>query len=130
VTPRRAFVLAGASLFLASLRVEAHPRMISYNHPNCISCHVSPQGRGPLKGYGRGIDIEQSFSDFDATGRLSGTLLDPKYSSDWNGQFGPTLLDFVATTRVNHEFDSQKTDPTFSALFRQAISLERNNASA
>ena len=96
--------------------------MISYDHPNCISCHVSVQGRGLLNRYGRGIDIEQSYSDADLTGRALGYLLDAKYGSgDWDGRFGNVLTDVAATARINHEFDTDKTDPTFSALFRQIV---------
>jgi hypothetical protein len=113
-------------LWLAPLslaRVEAHPRMIAYGHSNCVSCHVAPQGRGLLNRYGRGIDMEQSLSDVDVTGRIMAALLDPKYAEDWDGHFGPVLFDFVATSRLNQEFDTTKTDPTFSALFRQVLFL-------
>ncbi len=109
-------------------RVAAHPRMISYGHVNCISCHVAPQGRGLLKPYGRGIDMEQSLSDIDVTGRILGAMLDAKYADDWDGQFGPVLMDFVASGRLNQEFDTTKTDPVFSALFRQAIFFGKKQA--
>lgn len=98
--------------------------MISYDHPNCVSCHVSVQGRGLLKGHGRGIDIEQSLSDFDATGAMLGALIDPEFGDgNWDGYFGRVLADFVVTGRMNHEFDTDKTDPTLSALYRQIIFL-------
>lgn len=36
------------------------PNMIRLGYPNCLSCHVSPQGGGLLNTYGRGIDEAQS----------------------------------------------------------------------
>jgi hypothetical protein len=108
-------------------QASAAPRMISYGYPNCIACHVSVQGRGLLKAHGRGIDIEQSLSDVDLTGELLGRLIDPKYANgDWNGYFGNVLADFVVTTRINHEFDTGKTDPTLSALYRQTIFFDHD----
>lgn len=96
--------------------------MISYNYPNCVSCHVSVQGRGLLKGYGRGIDIDQSYSDYDATGAALGYLIDSKYGDgNWDGYFGNVLADFVVTSRLNREVDTSKTDPTLTALYRQII---------
>jgi hypothetical protein len=34
--------------------------MVRLGYPTCASCHVSPQGGGPLNVYGRGIDEAQS----------------------------------------------------------------------
>jgi hypothetical protein len=36
------------------------PTMIRLEYPNCVSCHISPQGGGPLNLYGKGIDLAQS----------------------------------------------------------------------
>lgn len=36
------------------------PVMIRLGYPNCVSCHVAPQGGGILNEYGRGIDEAQS----------------------------------------------------------------------
>ena len=33
----------------------------------------------------------------------------------------PGLADFVVSSRPNQEFDTDKTDPAFSALYRQVI---------
>ena len=60
---------------LATMQVAANPRMISYGYPNCISCHVSVQGRGLLSSYGRGIEIAQSYSQADLTGLMLGSLM-------------------------------------------------------
>lgn len=38
----------------------ALPTMVRLGYPNCASCHISPQGGGPLDVYGRGIDEAQS----------------------------------------------------------------------
>src|SRR5262245_58095366 len=34
--------------------------MVRLGYPNCVSCHVSPQGGGLLNDYGHGIDEAQS----------------------------------------------------------------------
>jgi hypothetical protein len=39
----------------------ALPTMVRLGYPNCLSCHVAPQGAGLLNSYGRGIDQAQSF---------------------------------------------------------------------
>ena len=49
-----------ASLFLVASILSALPNMIRLGYPNCMSCHVSPQGGGLLNPYGRGIDEAQS----------------------------------------------------------------------
>lgn len=44
----------------ASRQLLALPTMIRLGYPNCMSCHVTPQGGGLLNPYGRGIDEAQS----------------------------------------------------------------------
>ena len=119
----RRFVLASlASLFLGSVTLQAAPRMISYQYPNCVSCHISPQGRGLLRPYGRGIDMDQSLSDADVTGALLGKILGGDYGDgNWGGNFGPVTADVISTTRYNHEFDTNKTDPAFAAVARMTV---------
>lgn len=109
-------------------RLAAHPRMISYDYTNCIQCHVAPQGRGLLNSYGRGIDMEQSLSQEDYTGRALGALLDPKYAEDsWKGRFGPVLLDFVVTNRLNYDIEKSRADAVFSGIYRQTIFLGKKS---
>jgi hypothetical protein len=38
----------------------ALPNMIRLGYPNCVSCHIAPQGGGLLNSYGSGIDEGQS----------------------------------------------------------------------
>src|SRR5262245_61835606 len=57
----RPIPVAATLVSLASLPLLALPTMIRLGYPNCASCHVSPQGCGPLNEYGRSIDEAQSF---------------------------------------------------------------------
>lgn len=53
--------LLGALLFAAVARQGlALPTMIRLGYPNCVSCHIAPQGAGLLNLYGRSIDRAQS----------------------------------------------------------------------
>ena len=123
----RLLTIALAGVF-AGRHCEAHPRMVSYDFPNCVSCHVSVQGRGLLNKYGRGIDMEQSLSDADISARALSQSLGEKYAEgDWDGRFGNVLADFTTTSRFNYEFDTGKSDPTFSAVFRQIIFLGKKS---
>ncbi len=121
---RDRLVVAGAFLLLASAPAHAAPRMISYGYPSCVSCHVSPQGRGLLNSYGRGIDIAQSYSKKDFTAMLLGR---PSNSDEpgenWDGRFGNVLADFVVSMRLNQRLDRDKTDPAIASLYRQVIFL-------
>jgi hypothetical protein len=100
--------------------------MISYGYPNCVSCHVAPQGRGLLSAYGRGIDIAQSYSQVDATGELLAKVFHGDFNSgQWDGTFGNVLADVTATGRINRDLDKGNTDPTVAALYRQVIFLGR-----
>jgi hypothetical protein len=110
--------IAGALLVLGTNVAHATPRMISYGYPNCISCHVSVQGRGLLNSYGRGIEIAQSYSKSNWTGRRANAA-DP--TEHWNGRFGNVLLDFLISTRLAQRIDQDKTDPQVAALYRQVI---------
>jgi len=44
----------------AAAPARALPTMIRLGYPNCASCHIAPQGGGPLNAYGRAIDEAQS----------------------------------------------------------------------
>jgi hypothetical protein len=113
--------IAGA-LLLGTNLAHATPRMISYGYPNCISCHVSVQGRGLLNTYGRGIEVAQSYCKADFTAMLLGrpsNATDP--GENWNGRFGNVLLDFLISTRLTQRIDANKTDPMLAALYRQVV---------
>ncbi len=98
--------------------------MVSFDYPDCYSCHVAVQGRGLLNHTGRGMDMEQSLSQTDATGALLGYLLDPKYNEGkWKGDFGNVLADFTTTSKFKHNFSSDQSDPTFAAIYRQIVFL-------
>jgi hypothetical protein len=123
--PRSYIGAIGSVLLLLGTNVaHATPRMISYGYPNCISCHVSVQGRGLLNSYGRGIEIAQSYSKTDLTAMLLGrraNAADP--TENWNGRFGNVLADFLISTRLTQRIDPNKTDPQVAALYRQVIFL-------
>ncbi|HJT81818.1 MAG TPA: hypothetical protein VJ719_11525 [Chthoniobacterales bacterium] len=109
-------------------RSTAAPRMIAYGYPNCISCHVSVQGRGLLNSYGRGIDIAQSYSKKDLTALLLGRAGNQNDAAgNWDGRFGNLLFDFYVTSRLNHRIDPEKTDPTLLALYRQVIFFDHED---
>lgn len=53
--------MAVVGLFCVSGRpLLALPTMIRLGYPNCLSCHISPQGGGLLNLYGHGVDQAQS----------------------------------------------------------------------
>lgn len=121
---RAYLIVVGALALLPAGHVYATPRMISYGYPNCMSCHVSVQGRGLLNSYGRGIDIAQSYSKKDFTAMLFGRAGDNEDpGKNWDGRFGNVLVDFLLSSRLNQRLDHDKTDPTFTALYRQVIFL-------
>jgi hypothetical protein len=102
--------------------------MISFDYPNCVQCHVAPQGRGLLNGYGRDIDMEQSLSHEDYTARLLGALIDPKFADDsWKGNFGPVLLDFVISNRLNYNLKTDAANGAFAGIYRQIIYLNKKH---
>lgn len=48
-------------LLMMTWPVFALPNMVRLGYPNCVSCHVNPQGGGLLNVYGKGIDAAQSW---------------------------------------------------------------------
>lgn len=54
------FVLGAAAVLGSFAPALALPTMIRLGYVNCASCHISPQGGGPLNTYGRAIDEAQS----------------------------------------------------------------------
>ena len=119
----------------------ALPTMVRLGYGDCVSCHISPQGGGPLNAYGRGIDRAQSLrageyrpsgSDFvtalNLRGRITHDLrgMMPAHAK-WVGDqraasaFGPRLL-YRNVTDVSDGFRLSATvtcDPAKkpSALF-------------
>jgi hypothetical protein len=59
--------IAGCTGFigLVAAPASALPTMIRLGYTDCASCHISPQGGGPLNAYGRGIDVAQSLRGGD-----------------------------------------------------------------
>jgi hypothetical protein len=53
-------IAAAAMIVLTSRPASALPTMIRLGYSDCASCHIAPQGGGPLNAYGRGIDEAQS----------------------------------------------------------------------
>jgi hypothetical protein len=62
VTAQRLFRVGVSTLIAVAAAAPAFalPTMIRLGYPTCGSCHISPQGGGPLNEYGRGIDQAQS----------------------------------------------------------------------
>src|SRR3954467_1698782 len=61
----RRLLAAGAVVAVCAVHAapaHALPTMIRLGYTDCASCHISPQGGGPLNAYGRGIDAAQSLS--------------------------------------------------------------------
>ncbi len=55
-----AFVVGAGLALLGASQASASPAMIRLGYSSCQVCHLSPQGRGLLTDYGRGIDDAQS----------------------------------------------------------------------
>ena len=104
---RAALLIAAAALTGSS--GWALPTMIRLGYPNCVSCHITPQGGGLLNSYGRGIDQAQSMT---------------------GGEYKPTegalvrVLTFNGRTRQDIRWTGQEA--ASSATGRPWASLMRN----
>jgi hypothetical protein len=88
---------AAALILLAGRPAFALPTMIRIGYTDCASCHISPQGGGPLNAYGRGIDEAQSLraQDYQPSPdrRLTQDLrLVLQEQGTWNGQSGTNFF--------------------------------------
>ena len=111
-------------LFLLMLIGEpllASPTMIRFRYTNCVVCHVSPQGRGILNQYGRGVDEAQSLrgGDFEpslslirrflnANGRINHDIRLVSYvnlaqSKVTNSSSTYQRLDYINSTRITEK---------------------------
>ncbi|HYZ84434.1 MAG TPA: hypothetical protein VE621_08525 [Bryobacteraceae bacterium] len=67
-------LLTGLLILAAASSTWALPTMVRLGYPNCVSCHVSPQGGGLLNEYGRGIDEAQSLRAGEYVGKVPESL--------------------------------------------------------
>jgi hypothetical protein len=88
----------------------ALPTMVRLGYPTCASCHVSPQGGGPLNSYGRGIDEAQS----RRAGEYKPGELDPRAMNLW----GRTTQDVRTVIQEQGTF---ATDKPAANLFRPRL---------
>jgi hypothetical protein len=68
-------VLGVAVMTLVGAPASALPTMIRLGYTDCASCHLAPQGGGPLNAYGRGIDAAQSLLGGDYQPSKDGRLM-------------------------------------------------------
>jgi hypothetical protein len=95
----------------AAAPARALPTMIRLGYANCASCHIAPQGGGPLNAYGRGIDEAQS--------RRAG-----EYKPADPGDGGPLNLWGRVTQDVRTVIQEQQTwttDQAAANLFRPRL---------
>jgi hypothetical protein len=77
-------------------KINALPTMIRLGYPNCVSCHVSPQGGGLLNGYGRAIDQAQSLRAGEYKPKENGLAR----ILSWDGRINQDLR-YVASSQTN-----------------------------
>jgi hypothetical protein len=82
--------------------------MIRLGYPNCVSCHITPQGGGLLNSYGRGIDQAQSLlgGEYQATDTPLVRFL------SWSGRIRQDVR------WTGQEFASTSTDRPWSTIMR------------
>ena len=71
-----------AGLMLLAAPLNALPTMVRLGYVNCAACHISPQGGGLLKAYGRSIDEAQSLR----AGEYQPTMNSVTRALSWNGR--------------------------------------------
>lgn len=94
---------------------SAAPRMISYQYPSCVSCHISPQGRYLLNEYGAGIDEAQSFRASEA-----------EPNNVYKGEIGGIPLALTHDVRLRGRFDAndqRERDELFRGLMRASLAV-------
>jgi hypothetical protein len=108
---RRWFRTGASALaaFVTAAPALALPTMIRLGYPNCSSCHIAPQGGGPLNQYGRGIDEAQSLR--------AGEYLQPGPAGKWS-LWGRVTQDVRAVMQEQETWTSDKADAN---LFRPRL---------
>ena len=106
----RRIILAAIVSLGAAAPALALPTMVRLGYPTCASCHVSPQGGGPLNVYGRGIDEAQS----RRAGEYKPGELDPRAMNLW----GRTTQDVRTVIQEQGTF---ATDKPAANLFRPRL---------
>ena len=57
---KKSYLILFLLMLIGKPLLASSPTMIRLRYTNCVVCHVSPQGRGILNQYGRGVDEAQS----------------------------------------------------------------------
>src|SRR5262245_44662166 len=96
--------------------------MVRLGYPNCVSCHVNPQGRGILNAYGKGIDEAQSLRGGDYQPSPDGFVK----TLSWNGRINQDLR-AVLSLQLNHTPGGPYTGlDRYSLSYRNVTTLTKS----
>ena len=101
-------ISALSAFFSCAVPASALPTMIRLGYPNCVSCHVSPQGGGLLNSYGHGIDDAQS---------LRAGEYRPREGAPWSW--------LTADGRINQDFRLVSTGQVNTATGQPMLGVEK-----